>query len=459
MTSLAVLPLRNLSGDSAQDYFADGMTEALITQLDKISALTVISSHTVMLYKRSPKPIPEIARELGVQAVVEGSVQRESGQVRIGARLIDARTDRPLWDSTYDREAASVLALQAEVARTIAGAIGATLTPEETRRLAGSRRVNPEAYEEYLVGTYQQAPSTPEGFIRAIAHYRRAIALDSTFADPHAGLVTAYWNLAVFGVMSPNECAPLARAQAEQAVKLDPGSARAHSALAVVRSFFEWRWDEADWEYRRALDLNPGLSVVHLWYSVFLTGMGRHDDAVRHALRAVALDPGLPGLRTSLGLAYFYANRFQEGVAAEKEALELAPSFWEANLQLGWNYSALGRHPEAIEAVGRALSEDPENQLALGSAAWIHARAGRPAAARRYLDSLLALGRKGVWVDPYGLGWAYAWLGATDRAFESFNHAIDERGLQVGGLKIEWLPAAFKADPRYHALLRRIHLE
>jgi TolB-like protein/Tfp pilus assembly protein PilF len=460
VTSLVVLPLVNLSGDTTQEYFADGMTEALITELDKVAALTVISAHTAMTYKKkADMPLPAIAKELGVQGVVEGSVVREGGQVRIAARLIDGRTDGQLWDSTYDREASGILVLQAEVARTIASAIGATLSPEETRRLQLSRRVNPQAYDEYLLGRHQAARWTAEGFERAIARYRRAIALDSTFADPHASLVDAYWQAASLGLMSAQQAAPQAKAAAERAVALDPGSARAHTALAEVRSTFEWRWGEADAELRQALELNPGLSDVHYLFSALLTILGRHDEAAQHALRAVALDPLQANLRTQLGWVYFYAGRFQESIAAEKKALELEPSFWAAEMELGWNYSTLGRHQEAIDAIGRALKADPENQVALSSAAFINARAGRSEVARRYRDSLLALGRKGVWVDPYNVGWAYAFMGETDRAVEYFSRAIAERSPTVWGLKTEWLPEPFKIDPRYHALLRRIGLD
>ena len=460
VTSLAVLPLRNLSGDSTQEYFADGMTEALITELDKVSALTVISAHTAMLYKRSPKPAPEIARELHVQALVEGSVQRESGQIRITARLIDGLTDRRLWDSTYDRAAAGVLALQAEVARTIAGAIGATLTPEETSRLQVSRKVNPDAYDEYLLGRYQVSLWTAAGYERAIAHYRRAIALDSTLADPYVGLAEVYgWWLVGSGPMTAKQMAPLARAAAERAVALDPGSAGAHIALALVRSFLEWRWAEADGEYRRALELNPGLSDVHEWYGSYLTDMGRHDEAVEHARRSVALDPLRADLRTNLGWAYFAAGRFEESIASESRALEMDPSFWAAHMELAMNYSALGRHQAAIEAARMSLQDAPQSQDVLGVAASIYARARQPAVARRLLDSLAAAGRRGQWVDPYGPGPALAFLGDTDRALEAFNRAIEARSPAVAFLKVEWLPEGFKADPRYHALLRRVGLE
>jgi len=459
LTSLVVLPLRNLSGDSTQEYFADGMTEALITELDKVSALTVISAHTAMLYKRSAKPTPEIARELHVQALVEGSVQRESGQVRITARLIDGRTDRRLWDSTYDREAAGVLALQAEVARAIARAIGARLTPEETRRLQVSRPVNPIAYDEYLLGRHDVALFTAEDISRAIAHYRRAIALDSTFVAPYAGLADAYWYLSGgFAFIPAREAAPLAEAAAERAVALDPGSAEAHAALAEVRYGFEWRWAEADSEYRRALELNSGLSDVHESYSMYLLYLGRRDEAVQHALRAVALDPLHADVREVLGYTYFYAWRFEESIAAEKETLELDSSNWFAPVPMAWSYSALGRHQEAIAAIGRVLKTNPADQIPLVSAAIIYARAGSPAIARRFLDSLTALGRKG-WVDPYMYGWAYAWLGETDRALASLARSIDEHSTVVDGLKAEFLPERFKADPRYHALLRRIGLE
>jgi len=459
VTSLVVLPLVNLSGDSTQEYFADGMTDALITELDKVSALTVISAHTAMLYQRSAKPVPQIARELHVQAVVEGSVQREGSRVRIGARLIDGRTDRQLWDSTYDREGSGVLALQAEVARTIAVAIGATLTPVETRRLQVHRAVNPQAYDEYLLGKHDAAALwTSENLRRAIAHYRRAIALDSTFADPQAGLVEAYAVLENGAFMPAREAGPLATVAAERAVALDPGSAGAHAAVALVRWYWQWRWTVADSEFRLALTLNPGLSDVHDFYGMLLTYLGRHDEAVQHARRAAALDPLQADVTQWLGWVCFYARRFQESIAAEEGTLALDTTYFFAHMMLGLNFSALGRHGEAIAALARALKPDPESQLALAGATIIYARAGRLAAARNFVDSLQALVRK-EWVDPYLVGWAFTWLGETNRAVESFNQAIAERSGEIGGLKTEFLPEGFKADPRYHALLRRIGLE
>jgi tetratricopeptide (TPR) repeat protein len=411
-----------------------------------------------MGYKGKQMPLRAIARELGVQGIVEGSVMREGGQVRITARLIDGRTDRRLWDSTYNRQMAGILALYSEVARTIAGNIGATLTPEEARRLQVVRTVNPQAYDEFLLGRREAMLWTSTGFPRAIVHYRRAIALDSTFADPHAGLVDAYWGLALIGDLSPKASASLAEAEAERAVALDPASARAHLALAQVRSNWQWRWEDADREFLRALELNPGLSDLYVTYVTVLTGLGRHDESVRRALRAVALDPLQAAAWSQLGWAYFYAGRLQESIAAEDSALRRTPSFPVAHMVRSWAYSALGRHPEAVAAVDSALAGDSLYQPVMGSAALVYARAGRPAESRRHLDALLSLGRT-KWVDPYNVGWAYAWLGETDRALAAFSRAADELSPSLFGLKVEFLPERFKADPRFHALLRRIRLE
>jgi TolB-like protein/Tfp pilus assembly protein PilF len=459
LKSVVVLPLVNRSGDTLQEYFADGMTEALITELGTISALTVISVTSAMTYKGSPKPLPEIARELGVANVVEGSVLREGGRVRITARLIDARTDRQVWDSVYEREAAGVLTLYSEAAQSIARTIGATLRPEEARRLRVSRTVDTAAYDEYLIGKHHASLLTAAGFTQAVEHYRRAIALDSTYVGAYAGLVDAYWWLTcVWGARPPRESVPLMRSSAERAVALDPGSAQAHLALAQVRTSFDWRWDEADREYRRALELNPSLADAHGLYGWFLTLVGRHDEAVRHAASMVALDPRESRSHLQLGWVSFYARRYQESIAALASALALDSTSAFARMETGWNYSVLGRHVEAIAVIDRALSDDPGNQVILASAVIIYARAGRTAPARRMLDSLLALGRT-VSVDAYNVGQAYAFLGETDLALEYFGRAVEEPSVQVGSLKSEWLPEAFKADRRYHALLRRIRLE
>jgi tetratricopeptide (TPR) repeat protein len=344
------------------------------------------------------------------------------------------------------------------VARTIAGNIGATLTPEDARRLQVVRTVSPQAYDEYLLGKADFALQTADGDRRAIAHYRRAIALDSTFVDPHVGLVGAYRNIAIIGAMSPQEAGPLAKTEAERAVALDSGSAQAHRALASVKRV-EWRWDEADREYRRALELNPGASDMHSGYASLLTELGRLDEAVQHVRRAVELDPRSGSPWGFLGYVYFYAGRFPESIAALQRALELDPADWTSRVYLASNFTSLGRHQEAIETVSRVLKQDPENQVLLQVAAITYAGAGRPVEARRYLDSLLAVGRKAGSVDAYSLGCVYAWLGETDRALAYFSRAADAHSANVTVLKIDWLPAHFKADPRYHALLRRIGLE
>lgn len=457
---VAILPLVNLSGDSAQEYLADGVTDALITELGKVSALTVTSRTSAMLYKGSLKPLRQIARELGVDHVVEGSFLWEGGQVHITARLIAARDERRLWTETYDRPAGTVLALYEEAARTIAGAIGATLKPEERSRLAASAPVDTAAYKEYLIGNYQAGLWTAEGFTRAIEHYRRATALAPDFALPYAGLVEAYTWSGGLGTMSPMEAGPLAIQAAERAVALDPQSAQAHAALAEARLQFQWRFADVEREFRWALELNPSLATAHYLYGWFLTGMGRHDEAVAETKRARQLDPLQMSYRIQMGWVCFYASRYQESIGSLDSALALDSTLAWAHNHLSWNYSAMGRHQEAVAAIDRALRlalrGDPGNQIILSTASFVYARAGRPAEAHRYLDSLLAMSRTEVVVDPYVIAAAYAWLGDTDRALELYGRAVDRRSFGVWALKVEFLPQRFKADPRFKALLRRM---
>jgi serine/threonine-protein kinase len=455
LKSLVVLPLVNRSGDSAQDYFIDGMTEALITELGKVSSLTVTSVTSAMTYKRSPKPLRDIARELGVESVVEGSVLREGSRLRIAARLIDGRTDRQVWDSTFVRDAGNILLLYGEAAQTIAGAIGATLTPDETRRLQVARTVDTAAYNEYLLGRRDAWTWTPDGFSRAIGHYRRTVAIDPTFTPAYAGLAEAYrWSTA-FGTLAPAEAMPLGQAAAERAVALDSASAAAHVALAGVRAD-QWRFPEADREYQRALALNPSLVDAHNEYGTFLTLLGRRDEAVREAVRARQLDPLTVNIRVQLGWVYLLTGRYRESLAALDSALALdSAAFW-AHSHKALDYSALGLHPEALAEIAKALAASPGNQVVLTVASVTNAHAGRTAEARGYLDSLLALGRRGVWVDPYLVGMARANLGQTALALESFGRAVEQRSFLVWGLKTEILPASFKSEPRFRALLRRM---
>ncbi|MCL5005864.1 MAG: tetratricopeptide repeat protein, partial [Acidobacteria bacterium] len=312
--SLAVLPLENLSGDPEQEYFADGMTGELITDLGTISALRVISRQSVMRYKDSKKPLPEIARELNVDAIVEGTVRRSGDRVRITANLLYAPTDRHLWSETYERDLRDVLSLQDEVARSIASQIKIKVTPQEHARLASARPVNPEAHRFYLLGRSYWNKRTAEGFKIAIGHFQRAIEIDPTYASAYAGLADSYILLSNYGLLPPKEAMPRGTAVAQKALVIDESLAEAHTSLAWACTEYDWNWPVCEREYKRAIELNPNYATAHHWYGDYLSAMGRHREAIAELERAQQFNPLSPIISSCLGYRYYYAREYEEAI-------------------------------------------------------------------------------------------------------------------------------------------------
>ncbi|MGH2524936.1 MAG: tetratricopeptide repeat protein, partial [Anaerolineales bacterium] len=301
--SIAVLPLDNLSRDPEQEYFADGMTEALTAELSKISALKVISRTSAMRYRNTDKPMPQIARELNVDALIEGSVVREGDQVRITVQLIHGPTDKHLWAESYQRELRGVLALQSDVARAIAREVRVAVTPAEATRLAAARPVNPEAYQTYLKGRFYWNKRDDEGLKKSAKYFEQAIEIDPSYALAYAGLADAYGISTGIGLLPTKEALPKARAAALKALGIDPSLAEAHTSMGMV-AHFEWDWLTAEEEYQRAIELNPNYATAHHFYSVYLSKMGRHEEAIAQATRAHELDPLSLIIGTSLAGAY-----------------------------------------------------------------------------------------------------------------------------------------------------------
>jgi TolB-like protein len=345
--SVAVLPLENLSHEPEQDYFADGMTEELITSLGKIGALRVTSRTSVMQYKGVHKPLPQIGRELNVDAIVEGSVLRSGGHVRITAQLIHAPTDHHLWAESYDRELKDVLALQDDVARAIANEIRITLTPQDERRLPGTPPVNPEAFEAYLKGRYYWNKRTAQGIKKASDYFQQAIEKDPAYGLAYSGLADCNSGLAWHGFISPREALPRAKAAALKAIEIDPQSGEAHASLALVLHH-QGDWARAETEFKRALELSPRYANAHHWYGDYLSAMGRHEEALVEAKRAFELDPLSPIINTWLGLRYYLARRYDEAIEQGRKTVEFDPSFAPAHLLLGQAYVLKGMHEQAI---------------------------------------------------------------------------------------------------------------
>jgi len=456
--SLAVLPIDNLSRDPEQDYFADGMTEELITDLAKIGALRVISRTSVMQYKGVRKPLPEIARALNVDAVVEGSVERSGNRVRVTAQLIEAATDRNLWAESYERDLRDVLDLQSEMARAIANEIKIKLTPREQARLARSRPVDPEAHELYLRGRYYQEKRTQEGLKRAMGYFEQAIEKDPNYALGYAALAASYIQLEDFSVLPPKEALPKARAAATKALEVDDNLAEAHAALALVliHTYMPEGWEIAEKESRRAVELNPSYASAHHWYALCLLAEGRADEAVAEIKRALELDPLSLIINTNMGSILTLARRYDQAIEQQKKTLELNPSFPSAYWPLGVAYEQKGMFKEAITEFQKAIVLEG-SPIYMAGLAHTYAAAGRRGEAQRVLEELLKLSKQS-YVPFYEMAVVYAGLGEKDQALASLQMACNEQSGRLYFLKLDPRFDSLRSDPRFQGLLRCVGL-
>jgi TolB-like protein/DNA-binding winged helix-turn-helix (wHTH) protein/Tfp pilus assembly protein PilF len=455
--SIAVLPLENLSGDPEQEYFADGMTEVLVTNLGKVSALRVISRTSVMRYKGTKKPLPEIARELNVDAVVEGTVLRSGDKVRITANLLDARHDRHLWAETYESNLRDVLVVQGDAARTIVNAIKIKIAPQEQTALTNSRPVVPEAYDAYLLGRYQWDRRTEQSLQRAQEYFERAIAIDPGYAAAYAGLADSYTVLGDNGLRRPNEVFPQAKAAATKALQLDPSLAEAHTSLASVMKAYEWDWRGSESEFQRAIELNPSYSTARQFHGELLECVGRYDDAVAELRRARELDPFAPRIHTILAWTLYLARRYDEGIAEAQKGLEIdryhaALFFVRAEL-----YLQKGMYPEALADYHEAESLFPGPYYPRLGLARGYARSGQRRMAREVLAELNDVA-KHRYVMPSSMAAAYSDFGDKERALAWLEKAYTERDPWLG-LTVRSEPAfdPLRPDPRFQSLLRRMN--
>jgi TolB-like protein/Tfp pilus assembly protein PilF len=457
--SIAVLPLANLSGDAAQDYFADGMTDALITDLSKLQTLKVISRTSTQRYRGTSKPLPEIARELNVDGIVEGSVLRSGDRVRITAQLIDAATDRHVWADNYERDVRDVLALQRDVARAIAGEIRARLSEPEQRRLASPRPVNPKAHEAYLRGRAEANKFTEPALRRAIAFYEQAISVDAGYALAHAGLAEAYATLGgVLGFVSPTEYFPKARAAAERALALDATLGDAHAVLATVRLKFDWDWNGAAQEFERVFELNPSLAEAHQEHGTYLEALRRFDEAVAARKRARELDP-LSAQRTAdVGYPLYYAGRYAEAIEYYRAALDLDQNFFWSHAWIGQARIEQRMYAEAIDEIQAALRISRGNTRVLATLGYAYAMAGQRPRAQQAVAELQTRS-KGTYVSPYFLAVISAGLGDRAAALDYLEKALQERQPYLVLLDVEPVFSKLRDDPRFQTLLQRIGLK
>jgi TolB-like protein/Flp pilus assembly protein TadD len=454
--AIAVLPLANRGGDPAQEYFADGMTDALTTELAQIGTPRVISHTSAMQFKGVRVPLPEIARKLNVDAVVEGAVFRVGDRVRIDAKLIDARSDRILWAQGYERDLRDVLSLQREVAGAIASEIQVKLTPEQKARLAGARRVDPEAYDLFLKA-FQENAWTVESIEKKITYLEQSIQRDPEYPNARAALARAYATLPIWGLRAPSEVVPLARAAARAAIRQDNGLAEAHSSQGVLAWRYDWDFSGAERDFRRAIELNPNSSVAHANYADLLAITGRSDEALAERLKVAVLSPGSSGAMENLGFTLYLAGRCEEAIDRFRTATALGPDSATRLALLAGCYLRRGRHPESIAAAlaGRKLVPPCEDQMADAYLAEPFARNGRQQEVMAWIEAWERVSTT-RYVEPFLMALMVAPTGNRDETFEWLERAWKGRSPNMPFLKVHPILEDLRADPRFKDLVRRV---
>lgn len=452
--AIAVLPLQNLSADPSQEYFADGMTDEVITDLAKIPDLRVISRTSTMRYKGAVKPLPDIARDLKVDAIVEGTIWQADERVRIHVQLIDARTDSHLWAESYERSRQDSLQLQDEVANAIAEQIHMKIGPA-TNTEAHAHKPDFEAYSAYLRGRYEWNKRTPESLKRSVEYFEDAIGRDPQYALAHEGLAEAYSVLSDYDVGRPGDSLSNARNEAMKALELDGGLGQAHATLAQVKEELDWDWLGAEAEFRQSIALSPSYATAHQWYGEYLQRVGRPDEGVAEMKQAKELDPGSPLMNAEMGGALYWARRYDDAIVQLKRAIEMEPSFAYGHSWLGFAYEQKGMRSEAIEEFQRAAAlaaQSPGFVAALGHA---YALAGRTPDGLRMLQKLSALSARS-YVSPYDMALLYLGIGKRREALDWLEKGYAKRDPAMDMLKMEPALDALRDEPRFNDLIRRV---
>jgi len=455
--SLAVLPLESLSSEASQDYFADGMTDELISDLGQISALRVISRTSVMTYKHARKPLPQIARELNVDAVVEGTVLRSGDQVRITAQLIEAATDKHLWSQSYEGELRDTLTLQNKVASAIADQIRINLNPQEQAALKNTKFVNPQAYEFYLKGRYFWNKRTADGLKVALAYFNQAVDEDPKYAQAYSGLADTYALLGdwQYAAMTPKEALPKAKAAAIKALELDSTLGEAHNSLAFVLDGFDWDLDAGGKEFRRAIDLNPSYATAHHWFAWHLSLLGRYDEAIAEMRKAENLDPLSLIINADLAELLVLAHSYDESIRQSNKTIEMDPNFAMAHNQLAQGYLEKHMYSEAVTELEKAVRLSGGSPTCIANLARAYAASGKRSEAIKLLSGLQ---KRSNPTYSYGseIATIYASLGNRDQAMNWLEKAYEERFNPGVLLRPGFDP--LRSDPRFEDLVHRIGL-
>jgi TolB-like protein len=452
--SIAVLPLLNVSEDPQNEYFSDGMTEALISELAKISSLRVISNTSVMKYKAQRPSIPEIVRELNVDAILEGSVLHADGKVRITAQLIQTDPERHIWSDSYEQELSDILTLQKEMARGITDEIKIKLSPEEEAHLESKGSVDPNAYVAYLRGRYFWSMRTEEGYRKAIDYFQQAIDIAPDYAQAYAGLADAY---ITSDLPDPDSAMIRARVAARKALSIDENLAEAHTTLAFS-NIFEWNWADAELGFRRAIELNPNYATARHWYGLYLSWTGKHEQAYAQIRRARELDPLSLAIDNAVGNILFWARRYDEAIDHNLQTLEIDRNFVRGHRSLGFAYLVKGMHEKALHEVQWLVDHSgvPEDYTA---AAITYANMGKTEEVQTILSYLFDMSENVDFQRPisFELALVYVALGEFDTAFDYLNRALEENSGEMVHLKVGPLFDPLREDPRFQELLDRMN--
>jgi TolB-like protein/DNA-binding winged helix-turn-helix (wHTH) protein/Tfp pilus assembly protein PilF len=455
--SLAVLPLESLSSDASQEYFADGMTDELITDLGQISALRVISRTSTMQYKGARKPLPQIARELDVDGVVEGTVLRSGQKVRITAQLIRAAADQHLWSNSYEGDLGDTLALQSKVAREIAEQIRIHLTPQEKAALKSVKAVNPEAYEAYLKGRYFWNKRTADGLKKAADYFNQAIEKDPNYAPAYTGLADSYALLGdwEYGVLPPKEAYPKAKAAATTALELDHTLSEAHTSLAFSLDGFDWDWESAEREFKRAIELNPNYATAHHWYGWHLSVLGRHSEAIAELRKAESLDPLSLIISADVAEELLIAHQYDESIKQSRKTVDMDSNFALAHYELGQAYVQKHMYNEAIRELQTSIALSGGSTTCTSNLAYAYAVSGQKSEAARILNALTSRPAH-RFSNASEIALIYVGLDNKDQAMIWLEKAYAERFNP--GILMRPAFDSLRSDPRFQDLLRRIGL-
>ena len=451
---LAVLPLANISPNREDEYFADGMTEELISRLSRVDGLDVIARTSVMQYKGKAKGIADIGRDLNVNTILEGSIRKSGDKMRITLQLIDVASQGHLWSADYDRQLKDVFATQSEISGRVVDALHVRLVEPGNAATVASRGRDSETYSLYLKGRYHWSKTTLEGLKKSIEYFEQALARSPNDARSWAGLADAYVWLGWFSFLPPNETFPKAKAAAEKALALDDNLAEAHASLGLVRFLFEWNWAGAKQSYERAIELSPSYALAHLWYGIYFKAMGNQVKALAQIKRANELDPLFLIANAELGWAAYYRRDYPEAVRACRKTLELDTNFPFALLCL---QAALGlqKSPEVVQVARKLVELNPDDPYMLGGLGWAHGVLGQTAQAREILVKLKKMAQATP-VPPTSTYYIHIVLGDYDRAFADLDKIRQERWGDMVWIKTEPTLDPLRSDPRFDALLQKM---